>query len=97
MNNPAIASRFLNADLGGLAEGSPADVILLDYAPPTPLDAGNALGHLLFGTAVHSLCVTDSFVGGRPILRNRAFVDLDEEAVYARARECAASLWKRLG
>ncbi len=97
VNNPAIASRFLNADLGGLAEGSPADVILLDYAPPTPLDAGNALGHLLFGTAVHSLCVTDSFVGGRPILRNRAFVDLDEEAVYARARECAASLWKRLG
>jgi hypothetical protein len=55
------------------------------------------LGHLLFGTAVHSMRVTDSFVAGRPILRDSRFVDLDEEAIYAHAREQAASLWKRLG
>jgi putative selenium metabolism protein SsnA len=97
VNNPAIAGRLLGIDLGQLTVGAPADVVLLDYVPPTPLEAGNALGHLLFGTAVHSMRVTDSFVAGRPILRDSRFVDLDEEAIYAHAREQAASLWKRLG
>jgi cytosine/adenosine deaminase-related metal-dependent hydrolase len=97
VNNPAIANRLLNTDLGQLAVGAPADVVLLDYEPPTPLLGENALGHLLFGTAVHSMRVTDSFVAGRPILRDSRFVDLDEEAIYAHAREQAASLWKRLG
>lgn len=96
-NNPAIASRLLGIEQGHIKPGAPADVVLLDYVPPTPLDSGNMLGHLLFGTAVHSLRVTDSFVAGRQILRDSRFVDLDEEAVYAHAREQAASLWKRLG
>ena len=96
-NNPAIARRLLGVDVGQLTVGAPADFVLLDYEPPTPLEAGNALGHLLFGTAVHSMRVTDSFVAGRPILRDSRFVDLDEEAIYAHAREQAASLWKRLG
>ena len=95
-NNPAIAGRLFGLELGRLAPGAPADVVLLDYEPPTPLDASTMLGHLLFGTAVHSLRVSDSFVGGRPILRDGQFVALDEEAVYAHAREQAASLWKRL-
>lgn len=97
VNNPTIAGRLLGIDLGQIAVGAPADFVLLDYEPPTPLEEGNALGHLLFGTAVHSMRVTDSFVAGRPILRDSQFVDLDEEAIYAHAREQAASLWKRLG
>ena len=97
VNNPAIAGRLLGIELGQIAPGAPADLVLLDYVPPTPLEGGNVLGHLLFGTAVHSLRVTDTFVAGRQILRDGRFVDLDEEAVYAHAREQAASLWKRLG
>lgn len=97
VNNPAIARRLLGANVGQITVGSPADVVLLDYESPTPLEAGNALGHLLFGTAVHSMRVTDSFVAGRAILRDSRFVDLDEAAIYAHAREQAASLWKRLG
>ena len=96
-NNPAIAGRLLGIDLGHIVPGAPADLVLLDTIPPTPFEGGNALGHLLFGTAVHSLRVSDSFVAGRQILRDSRFVDLDEEAVYAHAREQAASLWKRLG
>jgi cytosine/adenosine deaminase-related metal-dependent hydrolase len=97
INNPAIAGRLLGLELGQIAAGAPADFILLDYMPPTPFGADNALGHLLFGAAVHSLRVTDSFVAGRQILRDGHFVDLDEEAIYAHAREQAASLWKHLG
>jgi len=97
VNNPAIAGRLLGVELGQIAPGAQADLVLLDYVPPTPLETENVLGHLLFGTAVHSLRVTDSFVAGRQILRDGRFVDLDEEAIYAHAREQAASLWKRLG
>ncbi len=97
VNNPAIAGRLLGIELGQIAPGMPADFVLLDYEAPTPFEAENALGHLLFGTAVHSMRVTDSFVAGRQILREGRFVELDEEAIYAHAREQAASLWKRLG
>jgi cytosine/adenosine deaminase-related metal-dependent hydrolase len=95
--NPAIGERLLGRRLGRIEPGGPADIALLDYLPPTPLSAENVLGHLLFGTAVHSLRVSDLFVAGRPILRDGTFVDLDEEAEYAQAREEAASLWRRIG
>jgi len=95
--NPAIASRLLGVPLGRIEAGAPADIAVLDYVPPTPLGPETVLGHLLFGVAVHSLRVADLFVSGRPILRDGAFVDIDEDAVYADAREQSARLWSRLG
>ena len=44
-NNAEIANRHFK-NVGALKEGWCADVILLDYQPPTPLDAGNFYGHL---------------------------------------------------
>lgn len=96
-NNPRIAGRLLAIDVGCIAPGAPADIALLDYTPPTPLRSENALDHLLFGIAVHSLRVTDLFVAGKRVLSDGAFVDVDEEAVYAHAREQAQRLWDRLG
>lgn len=95
--NPQIAERLLGLHLGTIQPGSPADIVLLDYIPPTPLRSENLLGHLLFGVAVHGFRVTDLFVAGRSILRNGDFVDVDEEEAYAHAREQAAHLWSRLG
>jgi putative selenium metabolism protein SsnA len=45
--NPAIAERVFGLPLGRIREGGPADVILVDYDPPTPLDTGSVLGHLV--------------------------------------------------
>jgi len=95
-NNPAIVERVLGIRVGEIAAGAPADVALLDYAPPTPLVAENVLGHLLFGIAVHDLHVSHLFVGGRPVLRDGRFVDLDQEVIYAHARDAAQKLWRRL-
>ncbi|MFC2082028.1 amidohydrolase family protein [Candidatus Bipolaricaulota bacterium] len=95
-NNPAIAARLLGVDVGRIEADAPADIALLDYTPPTPLAGDNVLGHLLFGLGVHSLRVSDLFVAGRPILRDGAFVDLDETALYAAAREQTRDLWNRL-
>jgi len=96
VHNPQIAERVLGLHAGRIEAGQAADLALLDYLPPTPIEAGNVLGHLLFGVAVHGLRVSDLFVAGRPILRDGRFVDLDEEATYARAREVAARLWRRV-
>jgi len=95
-NNPTIVERLLGIRVGAIAAGAPADVALLDYAPPTPLLAENVLGHLLFGIAVHDLHVSHLLVGGRPVLRGGRFVDLDQEAIYAHARDAAQKLWRRL-
>jgi len=95
-NNRKIVNRVLGIDVGLLAPRYPADIALIDYLPPTPLDPDNLLGHLLFGLAVHSLRVTDLFVVGQPIIRGGRFVEIDEEAEYALAREEAKRLWERI-
>ena len=95
-NNPAIVERLFGIKVGRIAPGCPADIALVDYTPPTPLTADNVLGHLLFGISVHSLRVSELFVAGRLILRDGRFLNLDEETIYAHAREQAKTLWKRI-
>jgi cytosine/adenosine deaminase-related metal-dependent hydrolase len=70
------------------------DAVVLEYDPPTPLEADNLAGHLLFGIgAVH---VRDVFVAGESVVRDRALVKVDQEALRARARTRAAMLWRRM-
>lgn len=95
-NNTDIVERLFGIKVGRIAPGCPADIALLDYTPPTPIAAGNLLGHLLFGISVHALRVSDLFVAGRLILSEGRFLNLDEETTYAHAREQANKLWKRL-
>jgi putative selenium metabolism protein SsnA len=92
--NPAIAERIWDLPLGRLHAGSPADVILVDYDPPTPLDTGSVLGHLVYG--VSQATVDTTIVAGRVLMENKALTfDIDEARVAARSRELAAALWQR--
>src|ERR1035437_9346514 len=94
-NNPIIEERTFNLPLGELREGFPGDVVLIDYDPPTPLEAGNSVGHIVFGMS--QATVDTTIVGGRVLMENkRLTLDLDEPRINARARELAAMLWKRL-
>lgn len=92
-NNPALAERFFGRRLGVVAVGAAADLIVLDYDPPTPMDGGNFLGHLLFGLG--KAPVETVLVGGRTVLHEGRVVNVDEAALMARARELAADLWRR--
>ena len=74
-----------------LEPGAAADLIVLDYTPPTPLDEKNAGGHLLFG--LPSVPVVHAIVDGVPRLRDGRAVGLDEDQLAARAREAARKLW----
>jgi cytosine/adenosine deaminase-related metal-dependent hydrolase len=94
-NNPRIAGRTFNLPLGQLAEGSAADVVIVDYQPPTPLANSNVFGHLVFGLS--QAAVDTTIVGGRVLMENKKLaLNIDEGRIRARAREQAAKLWKRL-
>jgi putative selenium metabolism protein SsnA len=94
-NNPKIAGRLFDVPLGELREGCGADVLVVDYDPPTPLGLENYFGHLVFGLS--QAAVDTTIVGGRVLMENqRLALDLDEPRINARARELAAKLWKRL-
>jgi len=89
-----LAGELFGRRFGSVAPGSVADLVVLDYRPPTPLHAANAAGHFLFGAG--SAAVSSVMAGGTWVLWNRAFPRLDEEAIARRASRAAARLWKRM-
>ena len=93
VNNAKIANRYFKG-LGELKEGFAADVILLDYFPPTPLDASNFAGHLVFGLSQSTVDTT--IAAGRVLMENKKLkLDLDEEEVSRKSSELAKKLWAR--
>jgi len=95
VNNPKIAGRVFGFPLGELREGGLADIVIMDYDPPTPLDGSNYWGHMVFG--VSQAAVDTTIVGGKVLMENkRLALDIDEQRVNARARELATKMWQRL-
>jgi putative selenium metabolism protein SsnA len=89
-----LAGELFGLPLGRLDEDAPADLVVLDYRPPTPLAAGNLAGHLLFG--LDRSHVRSTMVAGRFVLRDRRVTTVDESAVFARAHDAAQRLWERM-
>lgn len=94
-NNYAIAKRLLGVDLGQVKAGYQADLILVDYDPPTPLDAGNMMGHFIFGMCSR-FDVTTAFVKGKLVMRERQVLGVDLQRAYANARQQAQAMWDRI-
>lgn len=93
-NAAILAEHWPEAALGVLAPGAYADMIALDYVPPTPLTDDNWFGHVLFGLA--GAAVSTTIVGGRVLMRNKELTTVDEERLAARGRELAAAVWGRM-
>jgi len=93
-NNAEIAERQFGLRLGEIAEGRPADLAILDYHPPTPLDENNFLGHLIFGLV--DATVDTTVCKGTILMRDKQILALDEERIAARSRELAPKMWTRL-
>src|SRR5262249_54416520 len=67
--------------VGELSVGAAADIVLLDYLPPTPLTSGNFPWHLIFGMDGHQ--VNSTMVNGRWLMRDRRLLTLDEARIHA--------------
>jgi putative selenium metabolism protein SsnA len=89
-----LASGLFGVPFGSLAPGCAADLVVCDYVAPTPLSAGNLGGHLLSG--IQPAMITGVMAAGRWVCRNGVPVNIDVEAVYCRARQVAAALWRRM-
>jgi cytosine/adenosine deaminase-related metal-dependent hydrolase len=89
----AFAASFFDGS-AHLAPGAAADLIVLDYRAPTPLDERNLGGHFLFGLA--GARVIHAVVDGQIVLRDGELTRIDEASLYARARAAATRLWSRL-
>lgn len=101
---PGDVARFLQAGndalsqcfgerFGRVEQGFKADLVVLDYDPPTPLVAENVAGHLVFGMG--SASVDTVIVNGKIVLENRRF-PWDTQPVLAEARRQAERLWKAM-
>ncbi len=93
-NNAHLCRQFFPKPLGELSAGAFADIIFLDYAPPTPLTPGNLPWHILFG--VDGAHVTHTIASGKVLMKDRQLTMLDEAAIMAKARELAVGVWKRV-
>ncbi len=92
-NNPKIYQRLTGQLIGEIKEGYLADLILVDYWPPTPMQGENFWGHFLFG--IVDAPVNTTVINGRLIMHNKKIAGLDEEGIAAHARKCAEAVWKR--
>jgi len=93
-NNASLASRMLDGQkIGVIERGACADLMVVDYAPFTPLNAGNLPWHILFG--FRDGMVTSTMVNGRFLMRNRELTFLDEHKLAAEVRDYAPVVWDR--
>jgi len=91
--NAAIASECFGRCVGKLIPGAHADIILIDYDPPTPMSSANLDGHIQFGFTGGS--VETVLIGGQIVMDSRQLAAIDESEVMAKSRAAAAAMWKR--
>ncbi len=80
--------------LGTLQAGAPADLVVLDYAAPTPLHDGSFAGHWVFGLSARA--VRDVMVAGDWVVTDRRLTHVDQRQLAADALGRAERLWRRL-
>jgi cytosine/adenosine deaminase-related metal-dependent hydrolase len=93
-NNPEIVNRIFGLTVGRIAPGFAADLILLKYFSPTPLNPTNILSHLLFGLAPFPR-VEHVMIHGQWVLRNGEFQLVNEAEIMDHSRRRAEAIWAR--
>ena len=91
--NSMICEEYFSRPLGRLVPGAFADVIVVNYDPPTPMGARNLYGHILFGMS--GPLVDTTVINGRVVMHGRKLVGVDEGEIVAKSRELAEKVWQR--
>jgi putative selenium metabolism protein SsnA len=91
--NAQIATECFGRPVGKLIPGAHADMILVNYDPPTPMSAANLNGHIHFGFTGGA--VETVLIGGQMVMDSRRLLAIDEQEVMAKSRAAAVEMWKR--
>jgi 5-methylthioadenosine/S-adenosylhomocysteine deaminase len=91
---PELAQRTFAAGLGRLETGAPADFIVLDDYPATPIGPENWTDHLMEGLATAP--VHGTVVAGEILMQDGRLTVVDERDVQKRARKAVQRLWPRV-
>ena len=75
----------MEREIGSIEAGKRADLIVVDLSALHLTPMYNVVSHLVY--AAKASDVTDTIVNGRPLMRNRRLLTLNEEAVKAAARQ----------
>ena len=89
-----LAAEIFAQPMGVLASGAVADLIVLDYPAPTPVESANLAGHMVFGLKAEH--VSAVMVAGQFLVGEGKVLGLDLERVYQQARVAAQKLWLKL-
>lgn len=90
--NSEIVSTLTGRSVGRLAVGAAADFILVDYASPTPVNSGNAFGHVFFGMSAS--LVDTVVVDGRVVVKNHQVLAVDREFLERESQKVAKGVWE---
>jgi putative selenium metabolism protein SsnA len=88
-----ILERYFKSNFGAISPGYKADLVISDYAAPTPLKPENIAGHLAFGLGSNS--VKSVMINGIMVMEDRQF-PFDVAEIYAHASEEAQKVWSRV-
>jgi len=92
--NAEVAGTFLDEpQLGRIEVGAPADIFVLDQAPPTPVTPENVFAHLVYGVAGSP--VRHTVARGRVIMEDHRITTLDSTAIANESSAATPELWKR--
>jgi putative selenium metabolism protein SsnA len=93
-NNVTVARRFFDQPLlGELVSGAPADLVVVDAAPPTPITADNLFGHLVYGASGSP--IRHTVARGSVLLEDFSFQTLNPQELADQARQLSPTLWER--
>ena len=93
-NNSALVKEVAGGlEIGKIALGAKADLILVDYKPITPLHCDNLPWHIVFG--FQESMITSTMVNGRFIMRDRKILTLDEKHIIEEAHKVSKGVWNK--
>ena len=93
--NARAASSFLGTPVGTLERGARADIVVMDYAPVTPIGKDNMAGHLIY--AAYNTQALYLFGSGAVVVWNKKVMTLNEADIRKRARDLAPRIRKEFG
>lgn len=92
-NNPVIFEKVSGQKVGRIESSYLADLILVDYFPPTPLTSDNFWGHFLFSIADAEVDTT--IINGKIAMRNKEIPVINEEEIAEKANMAAKRVWDK--